>query len=64
MPSNFEPCFNRMKIDPVLMSEIQQLGGLTKNQELYIHYLIKKIIGYAELTKRLNPNKPFIGGSN
>lgn len=42
MPSNFEPCFNRMKIDPVLMSEIQQLGGLTKNQELYIHYMIKK----------------------
>lgn len=49
MPSSTEPCFNSMKIDQTLMNEIKGLGGLSKNQELYIHYMIKKIIGYAEL---------------
>lgn len=49
MPSSTEPCFNNMKIDQTLMNEIKGLGGLNENQELYIHYMIKKIIGYAEL---------------
>ena len=42
MPSSSEPCFNNMKVDQTLMNEIKGLGGLSKNQELYIHYMIKK----------------------
>ena len=49
MPSSSEPYFNNMKVDQTLMNEIKGLGGLNENQELYIHYMIKKIIGYAEL---------------
>lgn len=56
MPSSTEPCFNNMKINQTLMNEIKGLGGLNKKQELYIHYMIKKIIGYAELGFIKNTN--------
>lgn len=44
-----EPCFNGMQIDSVLMSEIQQLGGLSKNQMLFIHFMVKRVIEFAKI---------------
>lgn len=47
--TSIEPCFNGLKVDPSLMNEIKRLGGLSQNQEFFIHNIIKKVINYVEL---------------
>lgn len=55
-PIRLENCFKNITIDPVLMKEIDRLGVLSKNQKLYLHEMINRIIDYAK--------KGFVNGSN
>lgn len=55
-PIRLESCFKNITIDPVLMKEIDRLGVLSKNQKLYLHEMISRIIDYAI--------KGFVNGSN
>lgn len=43
-----EGCFKSMKINPVLMNDIKQLG-LCENQERFVHYMVERVIEFAEL---------------
>lgn len=50
-----EGCFKSMKINPVLMNEIKQLG-LCENQERFVHYMVERVIEFAELGFIKNTN--------
>lgn len=47
-PIQLEDCFKNITNDPVLMKEIDRLGVLSKNQKLYLHEIINRIIDYAK----------------